>query len=137
MLLGSVHEQRKYVARLEAVERLGTLGALVLDHLERVEAHRLGERAALASHDNVTNLNTERGRDVHRQVPVAPLVTVVLVHVVQVLPADDDGTGHLGRNDLAAEETATDRHETGPGALLVCNESAGMSHGEHAANIPI
>lgn len=34
--------------RLEAVERLGTLSALVLDNLERVEAHRLRKRAALA-----------------------------------------------------------------------------------------
>ena len=71
------------------------------------------------SHNNVTNLNTEGGRDVHRKVLVTALVAVVLRHVVQVLPADDDGTGHLGRNDLAAEETATDRNETGPGALLV------------------
>ena len=73
----------------------------------------------LASHDNVTNLNTEGGRDVHRKVLVTALVAVVLRHVVQVLPADDHRTSHLRRDDLAAQKTATNRDETGPGALLV------------------
>lgn len=73
------------------------------------------------SHNNVTNLNTEGGRDVHRKVLVTALVAVVLRHVVQVLPADDHGAGHLGRDNLAAQQTPTDRDETSPGALLVCN----------------
>ena len=51
---------------------------------------------------------------------VALLVTRVLGHKVQVLSADDDGSGHLGRDHLAGQDTATDRDETGPGALLVC-----------------
>ena len=71
------------------------------------------------SHNNVTDLNTEGGRDVHRKVLVTALVAVVLRHVVQVLPADDHRTSHLRRDDLAAQKTATNRDETGPGALLV------------------
>lgn len=53
------------------------------------------------------------------EILVAPLVTVVLRHVVQVLPADDRGTGHLGRNDLTAQKTTANRNKTGPRALLV------------------
>ena len=55
----------------------------------------------------------------HRKVLVTALVAVVLRHVVQVLPADDHRTSHLRRDDLAAQKTATNRDETGPGALLV------------------
>lgn len=55
----------------------------------------------------------------HRKVLVAALVTVVLRDVVQVLPANDHSAGHLSRDDLAAEDTATDRDQTSPWALLV------------------
>lgn len=72
-------------------------------------------------HNNVTDLDTERGGNVDGKVLVAPLVTVVLGHVVQVLPANDHSAGHLGRHNLAGQQTATDRHKTGPGALLVWN----------------
>lgn len=47
------------------------------------------------------------------------LVTVVLGDVVEVFTADDDGTVHLGRDDTAGEDTATDGYHTGEGALLV------------------
>lgn len=54
------------------------------------------------------------------QVLVALLVTVVLGDVVEVLAADDDGTVHLGRDDAASQNTATDGDQTGEGAFLVC-----------------
>lgn len=56
------------------------------------------------------------------EVLVALLVTGVLGDEVEVLAADDDGTVHLGGNDGAGQDTATDGNETGEGALLVCNE---------------
>lgn len=39
---------------------------------------------------------------------------------MQVLPANDDGTVHLGGDDGAGEDTAADGDETSEGALLVC-----------------
>lgn len=48
------------------------------------------------------------------------LVTRVLGDEVEVLAADDQGTVHLGGDDGAGEDTATDGDETGEGALLVC-----------------
>lgn len=48
------------------------------------------------------------------------LVTGVLGDEVKVLAADDDSTVHLGGDDGAGQDTATDGDETGEGALLVC-----------------
>lgn len=53
------------------------------------------------------------------KVLVPLLVTVVLGDVVEVFTADDDGTVHLGRDDTAGQDTATDGDQTGEGALLV------------------
>lgn len=54
------------------------------------------------------------------QVLVPLLVTVVLWHVVQVLSSQHHGTGHLGGDDTASQDTSTDGDIAGPGALLVC-----------------
>ena len=54
------------------------------------------------------------------EVLVALLVTRVLGDIVEVLSADNGGTVHLGRDDSAGEDTATDGDETGERALLVC-----------------
>jgi hypothetical protein len=51
---------------------------------------------------------------------VALLVTGVLGDKMQVLAADNDGTVHLGRDDGAGQDTATDRNVTSERALLVC-----------------
>jgi hypothetical protein len=51
---------------------------------------------------------------------VSLLVTGVLGDEVEVLSSDDDGSVHLGGNDGAGQDTATDGDETGEGALLVC-----------------
>ena len=58
---------------------------------------------------------------------MALLVTVVLGDVVEVFTADDDGTVHLGGDDTAGQNTATDGDLTDEGALLVCLESAILS----------
>lgn len=86
------------------------------------KTYSLGEGTALANSDPVTLLNTESGGDVSSEVLVALLVTVVLGDVVEVLAANDDGTVHLGGDDTAGQDTATDRDETSEGALLVCRK---------------
>ena len=86
--------------------------------------YSLAQGAALADGDPVTFLNTESGRDVSGKVLVSLLVTVVLGDVVEVFTADDDGTVHLGGDDTAGQDTATDGNQTGEGALLVCSISA-------------
>lgn len=82
--------------------------------------YSLAQRTALADGNLVTLLDTESGGNVGGEVLVALLVTGVLGDEVEVLAADDEGTVHLGGNDGAGEDTATDRDETGEGALLVC-----------------
>lgn len=54
------------------------------------------------------------------EVLVPLLVTVVLWNVVKVFSSQHNGTGHLGGNDSASQDTATDGDVTGPWALLVC-----------------
>jgi hypothetical protein len=51
---------------------------------------------------------------------VALLVSVVLGNVVEVVTTDDEGTVHLGRDDLSGQDTSTDGDESSEGALLVC-----------------
>jgi hypothetical protein len=80
----------------------------------------LAERPALANGNLVTLLDTESGGDVRGEVLVALLVTGVLGDEVEVLAADDEGAVHLGGNDGAGQDTATDRDEAGERALLVC-----------------
>jgi hypothetical protein len=54
------------------------------------------------------------------EVLVALLVSGVLGDKVKVLSSDNKGSVHLGGNDGAGKDTATDGNETGEGALLVC-----------------
>ena len=95
----------------------GTLGHRVFSDFR---TYSLGQGTALANGNPVTLLNTESGGDVGSQVLVALLVTVVLGDVVEVLAANDNGTVHLGGDDTAGQDTATDGNETSEGALLVC-----------------
>lgn len=83
--------------------------------------YSLAQRSALANGNLVTLLNTEGRGDVGSQVLVSLLVTGVLGDEVEVLAADDDGTVHLGGDNGAGQDTATDGDETGEGALLVCS----------------
>ena len=90
-----------------------------MDHLQGVEAHRLGERTALAHDDGVTLVAAEARGDVRRDVRVALLVPLVLANVVQVIHADDDGALHLRRLDDAGQDATADGDVAGEGALLV------------------
>lgn len=81
--------------------------------------YSLAQWSALTDCDLVTLLHTESGRDVCGKILVAFLVTCVLGDKVEVFAANDEGTVHLGGNDGARENTATDRDESSEWALLV------------------
>jgi hypothetical protein len=70
----------------------------------------------------VTLLNTESWRDMRSKVLVSLLVTGVLGDEVKVFSADDESSVHLGGNNSASQDTATDGDETGEWALLVCDD---------------
>lgn len=55
----------------------------------------------------------------HGDVLVALLESVVLLDVMQVVPPDDSGPVHLQLDDDSGEDSATDRHFSGEGALFV------------------
>jgi len=77
----------------------------VLDLLaDDVEAHSLGERAALADGDDVTGLDAESGRAVSGDGLMALLESSVLLDVVKVIASDDNGPAHLGGDDNAPVE---------------------------------
>ena len=48
------------------------------------------------------------------------LLRTVLGDVVEVVASDDEGAGHLGGDDTAGEDAATDGDIAREGALLVC-----------------
>lgn len=52
-------------------------------------------------------------------IPMTLLETTVFLNVVQVVPADHDGTLHLRLGDDSGENTATDRAVAGEWALLI------------------
>ena len=60
------------------------------------------------------------------KVLVSLLVTGVLGDEVKVFSADDESSVHLGGNDGAGQDTATDGDETGERALLVCGDLVSM-----------
>lgn len=82
--------------------------------------YSLAQRPALSDGNLVTLLNSERRRDVGRDVLVALLVTVVLGDVVEVVAADDEGAVHFGGDDSTSQDTSTDGDKTSERTLLVC-----------------
>jgi hypothetical protein len=60
------------------------------------------------------------------QVLVSLLISGVLGDEMEVLPADDESSVHLGGDDSTGEDTATDGNETGEWALLICAERVSM-----------
>jgi len=106
------------VLSLEDAEDLAAglgLGFVVDD----VEADGLAEGTALTDSDNVADLDLEGGGDVGGDVGVALLETVVLLHVVEVVAADDQGTVHLGADDDTLDDGTTDGDVASEGALVV------------------
>jgi len=84
----------------EENEDLSDVTFNVLDFLaDNVEANSLGKRSALADSDNITDSEAESGGAVGSNGLVALLEPVVLLDVMEVVAADDDGVLHLGGND--------------------------------------
>jgi hypothetical protein len=84
----------------EENENLLDIAFNVLDFLaDDVEADGLGEGAALASSDDITDLDTESGRAVTRHGLMALLEPVVLLDVMQVITSDNDSSGHFSADD--------------------------------------
>jgi hypothetical protein len=75
----------------------------------------------LSDSDDITFFNTESRRNVCGKVGVSLLVSGVLGNEVEVFSADNQGSVHLGGNDGAGEDTASNRNHAGEGALLVCD----------------
>ena len=63
---------------------------------EYVEAHGLGQGAALANGDDVTLLDAEARAAVGGQGLMALLEPIVLLDEVEVVTPNNDGAGHLG-----------------------------------------
>lgn len=97
-------------------------GVSNLGYREFGMTYSLAQGSALANGDVITLFNTESGGDVSGDVLVPLLVPGVLGDEVKVLATDDDGTVHLGGNDSAGQDTATDGDLTSEGALLICGK---------------
>lgn len=116
-VFASPRQDTQYVeAHLQAIVLVTHLSS----RLSSTATHCLAQRPTLAHGHLITDLDTESGRDVCGEVLVATLVTVVLGDEVEVLAADDEGTVHLGADDLASQDTAADGDETSEGTFLVC-----------------
>ena len=63
--------------------------------------------------------------DSHVLVPL--LEPVVFLDVVEVIPADDDGPGHLHLGDGSGQDAPTDRAVAGEGTLLVNERSIDLN----------
>lgn len=94
----------------------GVNGGLMGYH---VEPHRLAERTALSNGNDITILHVKGRRAVHSNVLMPLFETPVLGNVVQVVPANNNCTLHLGGNDKTLENATTDGDIAGKGALLV------------------
>jgi len=86
---------------------------------DNVELDSLGQRTALSNGDNISLLDSEAGTAMGVDVLMTLLETTVLLDVVKVIPADDNGTLHLGGDDESLKDLSADGNISGEGALLV------------------
>jgi hypothetical protein len=85
-------------------------------------SYGLAQRSALTDCDGVAFFNTESRGHVRGQVLVSLLISGVLGNEVEVFSSDDQGSVHLGGNDFASEDTASDGNHAGERAFLVCRK---------------
>ena len=104
---------------LKAGEGLAALGGPLGDDPQHVEAHRLGQGAALADDDGVALPHPEGRGDVGGHVLVPLLVPLVLLDEVEVVPADNERAVHFSGRDGAGQDAAPDGDRADKGALLV------------------
>jgi len=88
--------------------------------LAPISTYSLAKGSALTDCDDVALLNTEGWGDVGSQVAVSLLVSGVLGNEVKVLSSDDNGSVHLGRDDLAGQDSSSDGDHTSEWTFLVC-----------------
>ena len=86
-----------------------TLDSLLLDS-DDVESDSLGEGSALTDGHDITDSGTgEGGRQMSGHVVMSLLESVVLLDVMKVISAEDDGSRHLvGENDTPKEQIGLD-----------------------------
>jgi len=111
-------KKRQYEQPLKLLESLDSFAGARED-AENVKSDRLAQRPALSNSNLVTLLNTESRGDMSGDVLMALLVTVVLGDVVEVVSPDNKSSMHLGGDDGAGQDTATDGDETSERTLLV------------------
>jgi hypothetical protein len=86
---------------------------------DHIKTHRLAEWSALSNSDEITDINTESRRAVRIQVLVTTLISVVFRDVMQIISSEDDGAGHFGADDRAAQDPSSDAHITRKWAFMV------------------
>lgn len=89
------------------------------DDLDHIEADCLGKRPALSHDHGITLTGTEAGRQMCRNVRVALLISLVLLHKVKIVTAHNDGLVHFRGVDNSGENTAADGYISRERALLV------------------
>lgn len=109
---------------------------------QHIETNRFGKRAALSDSYNISLLDAKGRGAVNSNVLVTLFETTVLGDVVQVIPPHNNGSLHLGGNDLSLEDTASNRNSACEGTLFVnvvalnggcrsLNAQANISHKAH------
>ena len=88
----------------------------------------LAQRSALSNGYLITLLNTESWRDVRSKVLVSLLVSGILGDEMEIFSADDKCAVHLGGNDGAGQDTATDGDKTSEWAFLICDDWKSACH---------
>jgi hypothetical protein len=81
--------------------------------------YSFAERTALSNSHLVTIFDTESRADVCSQVLVSLLVTGILGNEVKIFATDDESSVHLGGDDGAGENAATDGDQSSEWALFI------------------
>lgn len=84
-----------------------------------VANNKIENLPALTNGSDITFLDRECWRNVSWNVAMTFFETTVLLHVVKIITADDDGAVHLGRDDNTLKDATTDGYIRGERALLV------------------
>lgn len=89
-------------------------------NLQNIETDSLAQRTAFTNSDDVTVLDTDESWGaMGRNVFMSLLITVVLLNIVEVFTSNDNGSFHLGADNVASQDTSTDGDVTGEWTLLV------------------
>jgi len=88
--------------------------------LKNVELDRFSQRTALTNRNDITFTNINKaGRAVNRHVLMPFFKPSVLLDVLKVITADNDGSLHLVRDDHGLEDTTSNAHIASEGAFFI------------------